>query len=440
MDPKDPRPPPIFRRVEALEVTKGLSVLLVIAVIALGMVLGLGFTGPVVIASGSAAANPVTVIASTPTDRFVGAVSGGPYLFVGLLNGTVLRMDPLTGHISGSAVLPDRNSAAHLTFYNGSLYVGTEWLHGARNTGPFHVYKVDPASMKILGQVPMTSRYANGFLMAFNGFLWAGDGRCTLSKIDPKGMLVLGTVPHVAEDEMLFDGTYYWAECRNTVNVLEPGSGMPTLVASGSLAFPDRPRGFFMLGATVYSSGTLDHTIYAMSLSGNSVVFKNAVVVGDQSLPTRDTMLYRGLLYAYRTGPGADAGKIPASVAVYGQDLRLRGVVPLPGSALGSDASQHTLFAFNGRLYFVTASSVGLFDPALVHLTSTTTSASQTSTSVSHATTTIRTAGTPSIDRTFLVLLMVIVGVVFTVIYLSRTRAAGTWRELRIRGARRASC
>ena len=366
---------------------RGLSALFVIATIALGTVFGLGFTGPVVTALGSGtAANPVTVIASSPTDRFVGAVSGESYLFVGLLNGTVLRMDPLTGHISGSAVVPDRNSAAHLAFYNGSLYVGTEWLHGARNSGPFHVYKIDPATMKILGQVPMTSQDANGFLMAFKGFLWAGDGACTLSKIDPKSMQVKGTVPTVAEDEMLFDGTYYWAECRNTVNVLKPGSGMPTLMASGSLTFPDRPRGFFMVGATVYSSGTRDHTLYSMSVSGSSVVFKKAGVVGDQSLPTRDTMLYRGLLYAYGTGPGADSGKIPASISVYGQDLRLRAVIPLPGPALGLDASQHTLFALNGRLYFVTGSSVGYLDPPLVLTTSTNTS-SVTSSHMSSTTT-----------------------------------------------------
>ena len=208
MNPKDSRPPPIFRRMEALEVPKGLSAIFVIAIIALGTVFGLGFAGPVVMASRSGTApNQVTVIASSLADRFVGAVFGGPYLFVGLLNGTVLRMDPLTGHISGSAVLPDGNSAAHLTYYNGSLYVGTEWLHGARNSGPFHVYNFDPATMKVLGQVPMTSHDANGVLMAFNGFLWAGDGRCTLSTIAPKNMLVLGTVPHVVEDEMLFDGT-----------------------------------------------------------------------------------------------------------------------------------------------------------------------------------------------------------------------------------------
>ena len=163
-----------------------------------------------------------------------------------------------------------------------------------------------------------------------------------------------------------------------------------------------------------------------MSLSGNSVVFKKAGVVGDQSLPTRDTMLYRGLLYAYGTGPGADSGKIPASVSVYGQDLRQMGVITLPGSALGLDASQHTLFALNGRLYFVTASSVGFFDPALVHPASTATIASQTSTSVSHATMTIRTTSTASIVRTLLVLLMVIVGAAFTAIYLSRTRASRT--------------
>lgn len=403
------------------------ATILVVAVFALGTTYGFGVTGPAAVAQGSGrGTNPATAIAVSRTEQFVGAVSGNSYLFVGLLNGTVLRMNPLTGHISASVRLPDGNSAAHLTFYNGSLYVGTEWLHGARNEAPFHVYKIEPTTMGILGQVPMTSHDANGFVMAFDGFLWAGDGRCTLFKIDPNSMQVKGTVPHVAEDEMLFDGIHYWAECSNVVNVLKPGSGLPVLIASGSLTFPNRPRGFFMIGTGVYSSGSRDFALYSMTISGNSVVFSKAGALDGHSLQTRDTLSYGGLLYVYETGPGADSGKIPARIFVYGHDLLLRAVIPLPGPALGLDASQHSLFVFNGRFYFVTASSVGFVDPSLVRTTSTITSVTQTSTPVSHTTSTVSATATPSIDRTLLVLLMVIVGVAFVVIYLFRAKAVRT--------------
>ena len=249
--------------------TQGFAAVLVIAMFALGTAGGPSITGPAVAPQGSGTrTSPVTVIAVSRAGQFVGAVSGGSYLFVGLLNGTVLRVDPQTGQISGSALLPDGNSAAHLTFYNGSLYVGTEWLHGARNRAPFHVYKIEPTTMGILGEVPMTAHYANGFIMAFNGFLWAGDGRCTLLKIDPNTMEVKGTVPKVAEDELLFDGVHYWAECKNVINVLKPGNDLPVLVASGSLAFPTRPRGFFAIGPTSYAAGSQDFALYSKSMSG----------------------------------------------------------------------------------------------------------------------------------------------------------------------------
>jgi hypothetical protein len=313
--------------------------------------------------------NAVHTVAVSRTSQFVGAVGYLSSLFVGLLNGTVIRMDSLSGRITGSVKLPDGNSAAHLTYYNGSLYVGTEWLRGAKNEAPFHVYRIEPQTMKILSAIPMNAHYANGFILAFNGFLWAGDGHCTLYKIDPNNLSVMGTVPGVAEDEMAFDGTRYWAECRNVVNVLKPANGLPIETASGSLSLPNRPRGFFLVDNGVYSSGSVNFTLYSMSLSGGLVVFRSAGALGDRSLPTRDVVQFGGLLYAYETGPGADSGRIPARVFVYGHNLQLREVVWLPGPALSLDASQHTLFSLNGRLYFVTESSVGYIEPFHVRIT-----------------------------------------------------------------------
>jgi hypothetical protein len=311
----------------------------------------------------STVANVVTVVASSRADQFVGAVGGTSSLFVGFLNGTVAKMDPLTGHPMGSVALPDGNSAAHLTYYDGYLYVGTEWLPFAKDKAPFHVYKIDPNTMKIVAQIPMESYYANGFVLAMNGFLWAGDGHCTLYKIDPKSLIVVGTAPGLAEDEMTFDGANYWAECKNTINVLEPTGDVPYAVASRRLPYPDRPRGFFIVNAAIYSSGSSDYTVYSMSLSGNSVVLRS-VTRAAGTTPTRDTVQYERLIYAYETGPGAISGELPASIFVYNRDLDLVGVVPIPGPALSLDASQHSLFTFDGRLYFVTGSSVGHIDGA----------------------------------------------------------------------------
>jgi hypothetical protein len=347
------------------------SVSVVALVVASGMVLWSGAPVTAVRAYGSSTgANTVTVVASSLGDQFVGAVGGKSSLFVGSLNGTVAKMDPLTGHLMGSVALPDGNSAAHLTYYYGYLYVGTEWLPFAKDKAPFHVYKIDPNTMKIVAQVPMESYFANGFVLAFNGYLWAGDGHCTLYKIDANSLTVVGKVPGMAEDEMTFDGANYWAECVNTVNVLKPSAGLPYLIASRTLPSPNRPRGFFTANAVLYSSGSSDYTVYSMSLSGTSVALRSATKVSG-TIPTRDTLQYGGLVYAYETGPRADSGQLPARIFVYGRDFGLVDVVPLPGPALSLDASQHSLFTFNGRLYFVTQSAIGYVDTVHVSASST---------------------------------------------------------------------
>lgn len=360
------------------------SVFTMMLVVVSGTALRLGEPGPGTQSQESGTlANAVTVIAVSRTDQFAGAVGEASTLFVGSLNGTVAKMDATTGHILGSVRLPDGNSAAHLTYYNGSLYVGTEWLIRARDQPPFHIYRIDPSTMKIAAQIPMESHFANGFVLAFNGFLWAGDGHCTLYKIDPNRMLVLGTIPEVAEDEMAFDGTHYWAECMSTVNVLIPGAGFPVPVASGSLSYPERPRGFFMIDNGIYTSGTLDFTIYSMSLAGRSVIFRSVVPKGDESTPTRDTVEFGGLIYAYETSPRADLGQLPARIYEYSRTLHLLSVVTLPGPALGVDASQHSLFTLDGKLYFVTESSVGHIELTQGSNNSTTVGSSTPTTSVS---------------------------------------------------------
>lgn len=301
----------------------------------------------------------VFTIAASARNQFVGAVDSESSLFVGFLNGTVVRMDPITGTMTGKLFLPDGNSAAHLAYYNGSVFVGTEYLRGARNDPPYHVYKIDSASMKITGQVEMRAPFANGFVVPLDGFVWAADGHCTLYKIDPATMQVKGTLTGVAEDEMASDGVRYWAECRDMVKVLSPGTGLPTVVAAGSLEFPNRPRGFFIVNSSVYSSGTEDYALYSMKLFGNFVLLQHAGMLGNQSHPTRDTLVSKGLIYAYQTGRDAETGKLTAQIYIFSHHFRLKAVVRLPGRALCADASQHTLFLHKGTLYFVTRSAVG---------------------------------------------------------------------------------
>ena len=336
--------------------------IIVMAVVGLWLITGLGI--PVAgVSAPKSLTYSVSTLAASPKDRFVGAVGGSSFLFVGYLNGTVAMMDLRTGGIAGSVALPDGNSAAHLAYYNGTLFVGTEYLHGARDIPPYHVYAINPRTMTITGTVSMASPYANGFVVPIDGYLWAGDGACTLYKVDPSNLQVKGILRNAAEDEMMSNGTYYWGECRNVVNVMKPGPNLPSVIASGSLPYPDRPRGFFLNDAEVYSSGTQDCVLYSMSIQGNIVLFSNAGTLGNQSIPTRDTTMFGGLLYTYQTGSKADSGWMASHVFVYDHHFRIRSIVPLPGPALSSDASQHTLFVVNSRLYFVTQSAVGYIVP-----------------------------------------------------------------------------
>jgi len=144
---------------------------------------------------------------------------------------------------------------------------------------------------------------------------------------------------------------------------MKPGPGLPSIVASGSLNFPNRPRGFFLVDGAAYTTGTLDYVLYSMTVRGNTVVLSRAGALGNQSMPTRDTAMFGGLLYAYQTGSKADFGWMAAHVFVYNHLFRMRTMVSLPGPALPSDASQHSLFVFNGELYFVTQSAVGYMVP-----------------------------------------------------------------------------
>ena len=307
----------------------------------------------------------VTTIATSRSGKFVGAVGGADSLYMGLLDGTVLRIDPLSGRVTGSAVLPDGNAAAHLAYYDGALYVGTEHLRGAKDAAPYHVYKIDPGTMGVTRTLPMDSHWANGLLIPFNGYLWAADGGCTLYKIDPGTLNVVSKTRGIAEDELTFDGSRYWGECREAVNVFRISNGTPVVTATGALDYPNRPRGFFVIGTRVYSSGSLSFGLYSMTLRGDRVEFKDSGLKGNRSYPTRDTVFYDGYVFAYMTGPDADAMKMHASVLVYAPGLHLRAVVRLPGPALCADASQHTLFLYGGRLVFVTASTVGHVTPVM---------------------------------------------------------------------------
>ena len=342
--------------------TSAAKPVIVLAVVSLWLVSGLGFPVAAVSAPRQFTYS-VSTIATSQRGQFVGAVGGSSQLFVGFLNGTVAKMDPQTGRIIRSVALPDGNSAAHLAYHNGSLFVGTEYLYGAKDSPPYHVYRIDPAVMAITGVVPMAAPFANGFVVPIDGYLWAGDGHCSLYKIDPSDMQVKGVVPDAAEDEMMSDGTHYWGECRNIVNAMNPGPNLPTVTASGSLTLPNRPRGFFLADGGVYSSGTHDFTLYSMSIQGSLVIFRNAGTLGNHSLPTRDTTMYGSLLYTYQTGREADSGWMAARVFVYGDHFRIKAIVSLPGAALPSDASQHTLFVLNSRLCFVTRSAVGYVLP-----------------------------------------------------------------------------
>jgi hypothetical protein len=300
----------------------------------------------------------IELLASSPAGLFVGAVGDRGYLYVGLLNGTVEKMDAQSGTVMGTVALPDRNSAAHLLSYNGSLYVGTEFLTGARDKAPYHIYRIDPMTLQISARVAMNLSDANGFVQAYNGYLWAGDGGCTLYKIKPSTLSVDKTVTLVAEDEMAYDGTYYWTQCGSVVSVLKPDS--LTRVAMGSLPAPARPRGFFVIGSRIFSTDSANFTRFRMSVSGGRVVFENVRSFYDHTIWTRDACSVANLTYFYGT---RDDQHVQARIVVYDGNYSLETSIALSGNGLGTDASQHTMFVLNQKIYFVTQSSIGYFIP-----------------------------------------------------------------------------
>ncbi|MDG7008296.1 MAG: hypothetical protein JRN06_08625 [Nitrososphaerota archaeon] len=377
------------------------------------ILVALTVTSAIPYASSYSQAGQVTLLATSRENLFVGAVAGGGYLYVGLLNGSIEKMNPQSGLAVAILALPDRNSAAHLLYYNGSLYVGTEFLRGAKNTAPYHIYRIDPRTMQVRAQLPMQGHDANGFVFEFKGYLWSGDGLCTLLKITPDTLSVVGRVPNVAEDEMIYDGTYFWTECRNAVSVLKSDS--LTVVATGALPPPGRPRGFFEVGSNVYSMNSADFTLYRMSVSGDKVVFENRGTLGNHALGTRDTFSKNGLLYVYET---SDNASVQASISVYDVNFNLKAVIALPGYGLPPDASQHSMFLLNGMIYYVTASSIGYFAPLDGH------TLSNISTSVLSASTFISSSpNNVSIDWRLLIVLMVAIGVTVTAVYLRRAKA-----------------
>ncbi|MDA4124218.1 MAG: hypothetical protein OK438_02015 [Thaumarchaeota archaeon] len=337
--------------------SKAVSAVLVVSLVALS---GLGaYLVNQTILDSSPLVGSAVKVATSSFSPFVGAVGNVGYLYVGLLNGTVVKMEAQSGKVVKSVALPDQNSAAHLVYYNDSVYVGTEKLPGAKDTGPYHVYRIDSQTMQIAGQMAMNLHEANGFLLAFNGYLWAGDGQCTLYKIAPRNLTVVKMVPNVAEDEMAFDGQYYWTQCVHSVHVLKADSTLSS-VAAGVLTGPGRPRGFFILGSSTYCTDTANFTRHRMLLSGHTVMFSRVGSFLDQAIGTRDAFSLKGLLYFYET---RDDRQVPGRIIVYDGNQKLEVVVNLFGYGLPTDASQHSMFLLDGRIYFVTPSVVGYLLP-----------------------------------------------------------------------------
>ena len=83
--------------------------------------------------------------------------------------------------------------------------------------------------------------------------------------------------------------------------------------------------------------------------------------LGNHCLETRDTFSTNGIIYAtYQT---RDDALVQARILVYEGNFSLEAAVTLPGSGLPTDASEHSMFLFDGMIYFVTTSFIGYFVP-----------------------------------------------------------------------------
>lgn len=341
--------------------------------------------------------SPSITVVSTSNNLFVGAIADNAFLYVGLINGTVLKMNPTTGQVLASVIMPDLNAPAHLLYYNGYLYVGTQFLSvisGARNTAPYDLYKVNVNTMTITASLEddENGARANGLVMLNGGYLWVAEGDCYLHKISPSALSDMGSVAHAAEDELLFGAKYWWSQCWTNAEVQsEPTStaALPKVIAAITFPRPYALLGYFQLDGDAYATNSQNLVLYRMTYS-SSAGFKlyavGKLANSKGGVETRDTFALGTNLYVYEAKWN---GSIPASIGVYNIQFhptvlpvptchnsqfhpptvkntiqfQLQNTIPLPGLALPHGASQHTMFLFNNRIYFVTQSAIGYFAP-----------------------------------------------------------------------------
>ena len=303
----------------------------------------------------------ISCLADSANATFYSLTTDGAFLYVGQQDGSVLRMDPRTGAILARAKV-GTNAAAILLYYLGSLYVGEDTAPRGLNRPPFHIYRVDPATLTTIATFEVRHRYACGILVGQNGAVWSGDGGGDFIRHDPRTLAPVLTGPY-AEDNILFDGSNFWTQLFS--HMYDETSGMRILASGDSPV--GRPTGFFLLNGTPVFSDTSAGTIrgatshfYTMRASGSHIVFH---VLGE--IPLRFASPKTPLVFRDRIYLTTGTDQSPTHLLVLDTSFRLVADFTIDGTR-GQQAGEAspTQTVLNETIYFPSDSWIAAI-PAL---------------------------------------------------------------------------
>jgi Glutamine cyclotransferase len=161
-----------------------------------------------------------------------GLAVGGGSVWVTVPDGgssTLYRVDPRTERVAETVRVSE--AAGSLLFADGSVWVNHEWAGGS-------VDRIDPATGEVTGTFDLPNVQAAG-----GGSLWGVSGDAVL-RIDPESGDVLATIPIARAQQVAFDGSALWvlASPRSSdPDLFEPIAGTAAVVRIDPAT--DRPIG-----------------------------------------------------------------------------------------------------------------------------------------------------------------------------------------------------
>ncbi len=248
-------------------------------------------------------------------------VTDGRYIYVGTSYGSIVKVDPLAGKVVRSAELFNYSCVFSMTFYEGSLYVGTSEVYPFPYS--YGVFRVDPESLAILSNY---TTGANGVadVLGAGGYIYIGSGGGWGDQLSLNLTLVNETYfpvgePYTSMGDMAFDGaSIFW---QNYAQVFATDLQMGIL-ASGTSPGGSEISCLSSIDGSTYAADQLGH-VYRLSLTNGTVAFTEVITLPVSSQVVSDMLVTDGLLLVapsgIRTSPetGAGPSPLPGSVLVY---------------------------------------------------------------------------------------------------------------------------